>query len=426
MAKTQRIQPAVKSAQQAPAPASPPPGWGTARATALGCILLLLICIALVAQILHRGHVVAHGNETTWDRSIFTAINTATLTGFQQTMGVREMSEAGSQGPILLFALTILGSLTTLTIGGIAAMRVLRKPHTVGQIIWAAVSCVLLTTLGGAAALAGSSESIFHALFQATCAFGNSGLWLGHFPSITMPQTFLVLLPLTVLGGLGLPVLIELSDRLFGGPPLSRYSRLVLALTSFFYLGGTLALVLAQIPAAWNGGWSAWRLTLASSSIAAINTRSAGLPFQSPAAFTAAGQWIMMLLMLIGASSAGTASGLKMTTLWQLGRGIRDIFRGRLPHRITGIAAIWLLAFLTVLLVGILALSSTDPQIAPDRLLFLACSALGNVGLWHDPVSITGPGLIILSFLMLAGRLGPMAILWWLAETVHDADVVIG
>ena len=91
----------------------------------------------------------------------------------------------------------------------------------------------------------------------------------------------------------------------------------------------------------------------------------------------------------------------------------------------TGIAFVWLMCFLVVLLIGILALSTSEPQIAPDRLLFLACSALGNVGLSHDPVSITGPGLIILSFLMLAGRLGPMAILWWLAETIHDAGVVI-
>jgi trk system potassium uptake protein TrkH len=341
-------------------------------------------------------------------------------------MGVREMRAAGLIGPTLLLGMTLAGSFLSLTVGGLAAGRILRMPQTAAQIAWAAGTALLLSTLGGGAALAAGGRNVFEALFHATCAFGNSALWLGPLPGTTDGATYLVLLPLVILGGLGLPVLIEICDRLFGGPPLSRHSRLVLKLAAGMYLAGFVALVLAQVPAAWAGGAVAWRNTIASCSVAAINTRSAGLPFQSPAAFTIAGQWLLMALMLIGAAPAGTASGLKTTTLWQLARGVRDVLRGRPVPRPVGIAAVWLIAFVVVLFAGILLMATIEPQIAPDRLLFLCCSAIANVGLSHDPVSITGPGLLVLSALMLAGRLGPLAVLWWMAETTSGADVLVG
>ena len=403
-----------------------PTTWRTTRRVAMGVISAWLLLTALTPLALRSGHIVAHGNETTFDRAVFTSISASTLTGFQQTMGLREMRVAGLGGPILLLVLTFAGSLMTLIVGGLAAGRVLRMPHKVTQIVWAAATAVLLTTLGGAAALAAGGQPVFEAVFHSTCAFANSALWLGASPSTDDAVTFLVLLPLVFLGGLGLPVLIELSDRLFGGPPLSRHSRVVLMLAGIVYLGGLVALVLAQTPAAWNGGWFAWRNTLASCSVAAINSRTAGIPFESPAVFTVAGQWLLMALMLIGGASAGTASGLKTTTLWQLAGGVRDVLRGRPVPRPFGIAAVWLGFFLLVLFAGILLLATTDPQIAPDRLLFLCCSAIANVGLSHDPVSITGPGLIVLSLLMLAGRLGSLAVLWWIAETTRGGDVVVG
>jgi trk system potassium uptake protein TrkH len=403
-----------------------PASWRTTRRVAIAAVIVWLLLTILTPLALRSGHVVAHGNETTFDRAVFTSISAATLTGFQQTMGLREMRVAGLGGPILLLVMTSAGSLMTLIVGGLAAARILRMPHTATQIVWAAATAVLLTTLGGAAALAASGQPVFEAIFHSTCAFANSALWLGPTPSTGDAVTFLVLLPLVFLGGLGLPVLIELSDRLFGGPPLSRHSRVVLMLAGIVYLGGLLALVLAQTPAAWNGGWFAWRNTLASCSVAAINARTAGIPFESPAVFTVAGQWLLMALMLIGGASAGTASGLKTTTLWQLARGVRDVLRGRAVPRPFGIAAVWLGLFLLVLFAGVLLLATTDPQIASDRLLFLCCSAIANVGLSHDPVSITGPGLIVLSFLMLAGRLGSLAVLWWMAETTSGADVAVG
>jgi Trk-type K+ transport system membrane component len=393
------------------------------------CIALTanyLLAMAVVCVAIRAPGIVPSGNETTWDRSIFTSVNAATLTGFQQTMGIREMAAAGAGGPVLLFALTVLGSLTSLFVGGMAGARVLRMPHTVGQIALAAITAEVIAVVAGAAALVGPGTPIFDALLQAASAFGNSGLWTGAYPPSSAPSSYLVLLPLTIVGGLGLPVLIEATNTIFGKATLSRHSQIVLVLTGVAYLIGLVVLVLAQSPVAAGGGWPAWRDTLASCTMASINTRTAGLPFQSPAAFTAAGQWLLMLLMIVGASPAGTAGGLKLTTLWQLFRGTGDVLGGRPAHRATGIAAVWLGIYTAALLIGVILLVQVQSQIPADRLLFLAVSALSNVGLSHDPVSITGPGLLVLSALMLIGRLVPMAILWWMARTTQGAQVLVG
>jgi trk system potassium uptake protein TrkH len=336
------------------------------------------------------------------------------------------MRQVGIYGPVVMLLLTLIGSLVSLTVGGLAASRILGMPHTIRQIAAAAFTSVALATLAGAAALAVTGMNVFDAVLQAASAFGNSGLYTGTLPTTGSPATYLVLLPLGVIGGLGLPVLMELGDRVFGGPPPSGNSRVVLAMTGTIYLLGFVALLLAQAPVASGAGWPAWRSTLASCSVAALNTRTAGFAFQSPAAFTAAGQWILMALMLIGAASAGTAGGIKINTLWHLGKGVRQVLAGGAVQRAIGIAVVWAGAYVAALFLGLLFLLTIEPQIPGDRLLFLAVSAIGNVGLSHDPVAITGPGLFVLSLLMLVGRLGPLGVLWWMAETTAGADVLVG
>lgn len=382
---------------------------------------------AVACLIVRMPGIVPRGNETTLDRAVFTAVNAATLTGFQQTMGVREMAAAGPGGPALLLGLTILGTFASLFVGGLAAARALRMPHGVGQIAWAAMTAQLLATVAGAAALTSPTNDVFPALVQSASACGNSGLWLGSFQTPTSPAALGVLLPLAVLGGLGLPVLIELANWVFGRATLSRHSRVVLTLSAGAYLGGLLILVLAQLPAAGAaGGWGAWRSTLASCTAASVDARTAGIPLQSPAAFTAAGQWVLIALMAVGAAPAGTAGGMKVTTLWHLGRGTRAALAGRTAGRVFGIAAVWAAFYLACLFVGILLLVGVESQMPADRLVFMAVSALSNVGLSHDPVSMTGAGLLVLSGLMLVGRLAPLAVLWWVALAADDADVLVG
>jgi trk system potassium uptake protein TrkH len=380
----------------------------------------------LACAVIRLPGIVPHGNETTWDRAIFTAVSAATLSGFQQTMGVGEMAAAGWGGPLVLLVLTLTGTFVSLFVGGLAGSRILRTGHSARQIAVCAVTAQAIATIVGATGLVGSAGNPLVAVFQAASAFGNSGLWLGPAPTTTGAATHAILLPLAVLGGLGLPVLIDLSNWVFGKSELSQHTRLTLKLCAVAYLLGFLALIVAQTPAANAGGWGAWRNTIASCTAAAINTRTAGLPVQSPAAFTGAGQWVLMALMAVGAASAGTAGGVKVTTLWHLIRGTWGIVRGRVVRRVMGIAIVWVGFYAVALFIGMALLAACDSVTTGDRVLFLAVSALSNVGLSHDPVAMTGPGLVVLSGLMLAGRIAPLLVLWWVATTGEEVDVLIG
>ena len=130
--------------------------------------------------------------------------------------------------------------------------------------------------------------------------------------------------------------------------------------------------------------------------------------------------------MIVGANSAGTGGGVKATTFVQLARGVADALAGRRVSRAFGIASVWLGGYLCIVLFGFLSLLWQAPELPPDRLLFLSVSAASNVGLAHDSISMVLGGLFTLSAVMLLGRLAPLLILWWLAETVQDVELPVG
>jgi trk system potassium uptake protein TrkH len=170
----------------------------------------------------------------------------------------------------------------------------------------------------------------------------------------------------------------------------------------------------------------ALRHPILSSTAAAINARSAGLPFEHAGAWPRAAQWIVIVLMFIGASTAGTGGGLKVTTLFELGRGARQSLALRTPPRTLGIALAWLGIYVLLIIVTMTLLLRSEGALPGDRALFIATSAASNTGLSLDPIAITGTGLNTLSAVMLIARVLPWLILWWAALTTREADVAVG
>jgi Trk-type K+ transport system membrane component len=129
--------------------------------------------------------------------------------------------------------------------------------------------------------------------------------------------------------------------------------------------------------------------------------------------------------MMIGASPAGTAGGIKATTFWHLFGGIRSALKGQPVTRAFGIAAVWLAGYCAMAGVGFLLLSAAAPQLVADQAAFMTISALSNVGLSHDPVSLVGWSLFVLDTIMLVGRLSPLVIIWWMAASATEVDVLV-
>jgi trk system potassium uptake protein TrkH len=126
---------------------------------------------------------------------------------------------------------------------------------------------------------------------------------------------------------------------------------------------------------------------------------------------------VLMLLMFIGASPSGTGGGVKSTTVSALLGVMRSALRGEqkitfwkrpvpMARVLTAIAAIGFYA--AMLLFGTFLLELTQ-SFAFEQNLFEAASALGTVGLSTGiTASLTPLGKMIVTFLMLTGRLGPL------------------
>jgi trk system potassium uptake protein TrkH len=295
------------------------------------------------------------------------------------------------------------------------------------QIILAAGLCEIVALLVGAAGGCGLHVSLLGGLSQGAAAFGNSGMAMGRPFSMNAWQTHLFVLPMVFLGGLGITVLMELYDLAIHGQPLSTHSRTVLTWGIGLYLVSVIALTLIQwIAADWLLTPEKISSSLASSSVMALNSRTAGIPYQYVSAFPRAMQWLVMALMMIGAAPGGTGGGLKITTLAILVLGMRRLLRGESPGRSLGIAMSWLGIYLSILLLGLVMLLFVEPQLAGDQVLFMAISALSNVGMSYDQLPDMPRGSFVLAALMLAGRMTPLLVLWWMADSTQDAEIAVG
>jgi Trk-type K+ transport system membrane component len=389
------------------------------RRAAVPVMVMWLVCAYLLIMPIAEA-ALRWDFEITRDRSRFAVINAITLTGFQASVGVDGYPTSGK---VAVLMLTLIGAVFSMIVGGMAVVRILRLPYTDRQVVASAIRVCAIFPLVGAIPLIEGGHSPFDALMLSASALGNSGLAFGELPGVLSWQTHLVLLPLSILGGLGLPVLMELSDVIRQRRELSTHGRTVLTMTAGLYLAVFVACFMVQ----WlSDDGEALVNMVGISSAAAVNSRTTGFGFQFAQAFPRGMQWILLLAMAIGGSPAGTAGGLKTTTLVELFRGVRKALTGHNPGRPFGIAAAWVGAYVLMVAAVMLLLLQTVPQLGADRLLYEAVSALSNVGLSHGTIMVVGPGLDVLSGAMLLGRLAPLGILWWMTQTTEDAELAIG
>jgi hypothetical protein len=67
--------------------------------------------------------------------------------------------------------------------------------------------------------------------------------------------------------------------------------------------------------------------------------------------------------------------------------------------------------------------SGTEPA---DNTLFDAISALSNVGFTASPLMDQKGLFFAYSAIILVGRMAPLMILWWMADTTTDAELAVG
>lgn len=379
-----------------------------------GFIVLLVVS----AICLHRFGMLA-GNDSSV-RAVFLSTNAATLTGFPETPGVSSLNLAGE---CIILLLIVAGSLFSMTVGSMAIKRICRLPWTDGQVLRA-------TLIAQAGALAIATPllyrgNVLHAMVLAASAFGNCALTLDVLPSGNSWATHLVILPLTVLGGLGLIVLMDIAGSLMRRQPLSPHSRAVLGMTAWIYVLGFVLLFLLDVGAATRHDWHAIKAAAATASVLSLESRTGGLPIVQTNTTSQAMQAVLMLLMIVGASPGGTGSGLKTTTLAELIRGTAALVKGRPVRRGLGIAMTWLLVYGLLVIASAILLSYVKAGGNSDGILFNSISAASNVGWSAAQLPDTKNVLFAYCAIMLLGRTIPLMVIWWMAEST-TSDWAIG
>jgi hypothetical protein len=379
------------------------------------CIFVVTLTIGFVCLRIFPTHFVGQGTNPTHDRSLFTSVNAVTMTGFQQSWAA--LLEFTPAGKCMLAGLMLIGALTSFVGGGWMLGRAIgfkiRLLHlfVMGLGVVALVFPLLLAGLM-------SGSSIDSAFLDAVSLITGGGLQTDLLLGDRTGWLFLVAFPLSFVVALG-PVLWVAAFKLFTGKLDNAIARHLLAWTFGSVAVGMLVMV----------GLTALQSDshhLAASAAAGFNARSSGFPIHPVSELPASAQWWSMLLTFIGLAPGATGAGLTLLPISLLAAAAWEIRRGRPVPKIAGVAIVWVALQFLLVLGSMLALLPSQSQLPADRLLLIVLGAVSNVGISHDPLSITGAGAYTLATIMLFGRLLPIAMLCWMAAVVEREQPQVG
>jgi Trk-type K+ transport system membrane component len=266
-------------------------------------------------------------------------------------------------------------------------------------------------------------RSVYLGIFHSISAFNNAGFGLYRDNLVgfaTDPWIVVPILVAMIAGGLGFPVLLEVGRRL--RRTVRRWS-MHAKITILVYFGLLVVGALAIVALEWSRPGTLGPMGVADKFLVgtfhSVTPRTAGFNSVDMAQLQPATLLVTDILMFIGAGSAGTAGGIKVTTFALLAFVMLAEVRGeptvhvmgrRLPAAVQRQALTVALLGVGAVMAGTLALLvMTDFSL--DAVLFEVTSAFGTVGL---STGITGSlpvaGQVILVALMVMGRLGPITV----------------
>jgi potassium uptake TrkH family protein len=298
----------------------------------------------------------------------------------------------------------------------------------VRRLVFAVIKLSLVFEAAGALVLAlrwwtgydySLGRSIYLGIFHSITAFNNAGfaLWTDNLtPFATDPWICVPVALLIIAGGLGFPVWLELS-RFWRRPhSWTLHTKLTVLMTAILVVGGTLAVLGFE----WSNPGTLGPFDTGGKLLAGffqgVTPRTAGFNTVDYGQMELETLFVSDFLMFVGAGSASTGGGIKVTTLallalmvWAEIRGDPHVtaFSRRLPaHAQRQAFAIATIA-LTAVVISTLALMANS-EFTLSQSLFEAFSAFGTVGLSTGiTADIEAVGQWVLILLMYLGRVGP-------------------
>lgn len=271
-------------------------------------------------------------------------------------------------------------------------------------------------------------KALYLGIFHSITSFNNAGFSLFSDNLIGYRGDFavnVIIMTNIILGGIGFIIFSDLyrySKREIQN--LSLHTKITLTATVLLIFIGAILLFTFE-----NSGSAATMQGLSLtdrilvSLFHSVSARTAGFNTVNVADMANDSLFLLIVLMVIGASPGSTGGGIKTTTfaimmvaLWTSVRGRQDttVFRRRIPIELVA------KAFLLTTMVTIIIITSTTLLLLTEnrsfiQTLFEVASAFGTVGLSTGDggiLSLSGmfstTGKIIISLTMYAGRLGPL------------------
>jgi len=409
-----------------------------------------LMLITAGTTILMLPEACATGQKTAGVDALFTATSAVCVTGLTVVDTAQYFSRFGQT---VLLALIQLGGFGIMT-AAVGLVVMLRKEINVRQqvalqdaldhdslagarqlmrfivamtLTLEAAGTVLLWVTWGRQ-LGWSATTAYHALFHSVSAFCNAGFStfaasLAAFRNDL--ATNIIICILIILGGLGFMSVRDIVENLKPSSAarthqpvrLRVHTKLVLTVSLVLIAAGALILYAMEREASF-AGWD-FKTKILASLFQSISARTAGFNTCDIGRLAPASLFVLTVLMFIGASPGGTGGGIKTTTvavLWAVvvsrlrGRENVELCKRTLPVETILKAVSLLFISLCLVIVFGAALMYTENH-SPLALLFETVSAFGTVGLSVGITPhMTTAGKLLITILMLVGRLGPLTL----------------
>ena len=383
----------------------------------------------------------------------FTATSACCVTGLTVRSTAEDFSPFGQGVILLLIQLGGLGIMTITTLllfqmGGEATVRQravisetlgIKSGRSIRTLALTVLLVVLVSELVGFILLVlatwGSREPldvVWRAAFHSISAFCNAGFALGDDSLVAYGENVsinLIICGLVIVGGLGFPVLFDISSRLWRREPLwerlHMHSKLMLLGTAGLLAFGAISFWIIEWDGMLVGRPLSTRLLLGL--FHSTTCRTAGFNTVDYGMLSSATLFLTILLMAIGAGPGSTGGGFKVSTFMTLLVRAGASFRGQeranfakrtIPEPAVERATATALIFGAIAAAALVALLVVENgRLAAERprwfldALFECISALGTVGLSTGiTAALSLPGKSVLIILMLLGRLGPITV----------------
>ncbi|MEQ7128388.1 potassium transporter TrkG [Actinopolymorpha sp. B11F2] len=306
----------------------------------------------------------------------------------------------------------------TLSLGDIT--RVLKMTLLVTVSVELAVTAALTLRMH-AAYEATWPGALWHGGFHAVSAFNNAG-FSTYSDNLTGfvadPAIIVPIMVAIVIGGIGIPVLYDLS-RERRPSRWSIHTKLTVGGTVILLLGGMAAFLVFESANPGTVGPLDVNGKVLASLFHSVTSRTAGFNSVDVAELRQETLGVTYVLMFIGGGSAGTAGGIKVATflllayvIWAEIRGEPDtiVFRRRITLDAQRQAlSVALLGVAAVALATLVVLSATD--FALSDVLFECVSAFATVGLSTGLTpDLPAPAQVVLIIVMYVGRVGTITV----------------